>query len=134
MTQSRRNARRKTVRAKDRGRRGRARGRNAKADPDPAPARECVCSFGATRVGPMIERVRLHVTTDRFLAGRRGDKMWEAACDYAALALMRLESRLRPTALTAWICATAGTGCVTTGAAARVRGATGRRRATGGRR
>ena len=66
---------------------------------DPAPADECVCSFGATRVGPMIERVRLHVTTDRFLAGRRGDKMWEAACDYAALALARLESRLRPTVL-----------------------------------
>jgi hypothetical protein len=127
MTQSRRNARPKTVRANDRGRRGRS-GRNAKADPGPAPGRECVCSFGATRVGPMIERVRLHVTTDRFLAGRRGDKMWEAACDYAALALARLESRLRPTVLTAWICATAGTGCLATGAAARVRRAIGGRR------
>ena len=42
------------------------------------PAGECVCSFGATRVGSMIKRVRLHVTTDRFLAGLRGDKMWEA--------------------------------------------------------
>jgi hypothetical protein len=40
-----------------------------------APREECICSFGATRVGPMIERVRLHVTTDRFLANRRGDKM-----------------------------------------------------------
>jgi len=68
----------------------------------------------------MIERVRLHVTTDRFLAGRRGDKMWEAACDYAALSLARLESRLRPTVLAEWICATAGAG--------RSRGAAGGRR------
>ena len=60
---------------------------------DRTPADKCVCSFGATRVGPMIERVRLHVTTDRFLAGRRGDKMWEAACDYAVLSLARLESK-----------------------------------------
>lgn len=74
------------------------------------PASECICSFGATRVGALIERVRLHVTTDRFLAGRRGDKMWEAACDYAALALARLESRLRPTVLAEWICAPASTG------------------------
>ena len=77
---------------------------------DLAPADECVCSFGAVRVGPMIERVRLHVTTDRFLAGRRGDKIWEAACDYAALALTRLESRLRPATLGGWICAPAGAG------------------------
>lgn len=128
MMQRRRNTSPEIVRANVRGRRGRARGRNAKADPDPAPARECVCSFGATRVGPMIKRVRLHVTTDRFLAGRRGDKMWEAACDYAALALARLESRLRPTVLGEWICATAGTECLATGAAARVRRATGGRR------
>lgn len=72
------------------------------------PADQCVCSFGAVRVGPMIERVRLHVTTDRFLAGRRGDKIWEAACDYAALALTRLESRLRPATLDEWISAPAG--------------------------
>jgi hypothetical protein len=75
-----------------------------------APAADCVCSFGATRVGSLIERVRLHVTTDRFLAQRRGDAIWEAACDYAALALTRLASRLRPTVLTQWICATAGAG------------------------
>jgi hypothetical protein len=56
----------------------------------------------------MIERVRLHVTTDRFLAGRRGDKIWEAACDYAALSLTRLESRLRPAVLDEWISAPAG--------------------------
>jgi len=74
------------------------------------PTAECVCSFGATRVGPLIERVRLHVTTDRFLARRRGDTMWEAACDYAALALTRLESRLRPTVLSEWICSIAGAG------------------------
>lgn len=77
---------------------------------DRAPGGECVCSFGATRVGSMIQRVRLHVTTDRFLAGRRGDKMWEAACDYAALTLRRLESRLHPAVLAEWICATAGLG------------------------
>jgi hypothetical protein len=35
----------------------------------------------------MLERLRLHVATDRFLAERRGDWAWEAACDYAALAL-----------------------------------------------
>jgi len=53
-------------------------------------------SFGATRVGALIGRVRLHVTTQRFLAARRGDNIWEASCDYAALALDRLSARLRP--------------------------------------
>lgn len=76
----------------------------------------------------MIERVRLHVTTDRFLASRRGDKMWEAACDYAALALTRLESRLRPTLLGAWICATAGPGRSAGARSMRTRGAAGGRR------
>jgi hypothetical protein len=78
----------------------------------PAARSECVCSFGATRVGPMLERVRLHVTTDRFLAGRRGDKIWEAACDYAALALTRLAARLPGWVLEEWICATAGAGSI----------------------
>jgi hypothetical protein len=100
----------------------------ARAGEEQAPTDECVCSFGATRVGAMIERVRLHVTTDRFLAWRRGDKMWEAACDYAALSLARLESRLRPTVLAEWICATAGAGRSATGGAARSRGAAGGRR------
>jgi len=76
----------------------------------------------------MIERVRLHVTTDRFLANRRGDKMWEAACDYAALALARLESRLRPALLGAWICAPAGLGRPAAGRSTRTRGAAGGRR------
>jgi hypothetical protein len=129
MMQVRKIARPRRVRGSVVGRRGRARvnagvarGRTCTPLAD-----KCVCSFGATRVGPMIERVRLHVTTDRFLAGRRGDKMWEAACDYAALALARLESRLRPTVLAEWICATAGAGrrSMAGGAA---------RRALGGRR
>ena len=111
MTQVRKNARPRRVRGSVVGGRGRARVNAGVArERTSTPADTCVCSFGATRVGPMIERVRLHVTTDRFLAGRRGDKMWEAACDYAALALARLESRLRPTVLAEWICATAGAG------------------------
>jgi hypothetical protein len=111
MTQSQSNARPRRVRGSVVGRRGRARVNAGIArERKRTPADKCVCSFGATRVGPMIERVRLHVTTDRFLAGRRGDKVWEAACDYAVLALARLESRLRPTVLAEWICATAGAG------------------------
>lgn len=78
--------------------------------PTSAPKEDCVCSFGATRVGALIGRVRLHVTTDRFLAARRGDRLWEAACDYAALALTRLESRMRPAALDDWICTRGGAG------------------------
>jgi hypothetical protein len=58
-------------------------------------AAEMHCSFGATRVGPLLARVRLHLSTERFLAERRRDAVWEAGCDYAALALLRLESRLR---------------------------------------
>ena len=54
------------------------------------------CWFGATCVGVLLERMRLHLGTQRFLAERRGDRMWEASCDYAALSLQRLESRLRP--------------------------------------
>jgi len=62
---------------------------------------ELHCSFGATRVRTLLARVRLHLATDRFLAERRRDAVWEAACDYAALAVGRIESRLRPTALDA---------------------------------
>ncbi len=58
-----------------------------------------VCSFGATRVGMLLERVRLHLRTQRFLALRRGDAVWEASCDYAGLAIGQLASRLRPEAL-----------------------------------
>jgi hypothetical protein len=54
------------------------------------------CWFGASSVGVLLERMRLHLGTQRFLAARRGDRAWEASCDYAALALERLESRLRP--------------------------------------
>jgi hypothetical protein len=55
-----------------------------------------VCGFGATCVGVLLERVRLHLGTQRFLAARRGDRLWEASCDYAALSLERLGARLRP--------------------------------------
>ena len=65
---------------------------------------ECVCSFGATRVGALIERVRLHVATDRFLAQHRGDAMWAAACASAAVALVQLRSRLGRSVLARWIC------------------------------
>jgi hypothetical protein len=54
------------------------------------------CSFGATRVGVLLERVRLHLGTQRFLAARRGDRLWEVGCDYAALSLERLGARMRP--------------------------------------
>ena len=54
------------------------------------------CWFGATSVGVLLDRMRLHLGTQRFLAARRGDRIWEASCDYAALSLERLESRLRP--------------------------------------
>jgi hypothetical protein len=58
-------------------------------------------SFGATRVGVLLERMRLHLGTQRFLAERRGDRIWEASCDYAALSLERLGARLRPEAFAA---------------------------------
>jgi hypothetical protein len=54
------------------------------------------CWFGATCVGVLLERMRLHLSTQRFLAERRGDRIWEASCDYAALSIERLGSRLRP--------------------------------------
>lgn len=69
-----------------------------------AAASGCTCSFGARHVEGMIERLQLHVATDRFLAERRGDWTWEAACDYSALALARLASRLGRPALAAPIC------------------------------
>jgi len=53
-------------------------------------------SSGATRVGMLLERMRLHLSTQRFLAARRGDRIWEVSCDYAALSLDRLGARLRP--------------------------------------
>jgi hypothetical protein len=59
------------------------------------------CSFGATRVGVLLERVRLHLGTQRFLAARRGDRIWEVSCDYAELSLERLGARLRPEAFAA---------------------------------
>lgn len=126
MTDRQKSARREGVRERREIQHRRPRRAGGQLSGPAAAASECICSFGATRVGPMIERVRLHVTTDRFLAERRGDKMWEAACDYAVLALGRLESRLRPTVLAEWICATAGPG--------RCASAKPRRRAPGGRR
>ena len=55
-----------------------------------------VCGFGARCVGVLLERLRLHLCTQRFLAARRDDRMWEASCDYATLSLERLAARLRP--------------------------------------
>jgi len=52
------------------------------------PVREPVrCVFGATRVGALLGRLRLHLQTERFLAAHRGDALWEAGCTAAAAAL-----------------------------------------------
>ncbi len=45
------------------------------------------CAFGATRAGALLGRLRLHLQTERFLAVRRDDAMWEAACLLASVAL-----------------------------------------------
>jgi hypothetical protein len=66
-----------------------------------------VCSIGATRVGGLFERVRLHLTTDRFLARLRDDALWAAACDSAVLDLAQRKLRLGRKVLAQWICATA---------------------------
>jgi hypothetical protein len=50
------------------------------------------CGFGATRVGALLGRLRLHLQTDRFLAAHRGDAVWEAGCLQAALALAEIVS------------------------------------------
>jgi len=51
-------------------------------------------SFGAIRVRTMFDRLRLHLSTERFLAERRRDAIWQAGCETATLALERLASRL----------------------------------------
>jgi hypothetical protein len=51
-------------------------------------------SFGAIRVRTMLDRLRLHLSTERFLAERRRDAVWQAGCETATLALERLASRL----------------------------------------
>jgi hypothetical protein len=48
------------------------------------------CRFGATRVGALLGRVRLHLQTNRFVARHLGDALWEAGCGAAALAVERL--------------------------------------------
>ena len=53
-------------------------------------------AFGATRVGTLLDRLRLHLRTDRFLAERRRDAEWESACDSATAALDRIVSRMKP--------------------------------------
>ena len=52
--------------------------------PEKAPMR---CAFGATRAGALLGRLRLHLQTERFLAVRRDDAMWEAGCLVASVAL-----------------------------------------------
>jgi hypothetical protein len=46
--------------------------------------------FGATRVGALLGRLRLHLQTNRFLARHLGDALWEAGCGAATLAVERL--------------------------------------------
>jgi hypothetical protein len=48
------------------------------------------CRFGATRVGALLRRVRLHLQTNRFLARHLGDAIWEEACGDATLAVEHL--------------------------------------------
>ena len=48
------------------------------------------CRFGATRVGALLRRVRLHLQTNRFLARHLGDAMWEEACGDATRAVEHL--------------------------------------------
>ena len=52
------------------------------------------CAFGATRAGGLLGRLRLHLQTERFLAVRRDDAMWEAACLLASVALGDLVAAL----------------------------------------
>ena len=58
-------------------------------------------SLGATRVGPLLSRLEMHLGTARFLAELRQDALWEAGCEDAALALARLASGMTPAALDA---------------------------------
>jgi hypothetical protein len=50
-------------------------------------------------VGTLLDRLRLHLGTARFLARRRRDLLWEAGCDYADLVVARLRSQLSTTRL-----------------------------------
>jgi hypothetical protein len=52
------------------------------------------CAFGATRAGGLLGRLRLHLQTERFLAVRRDDAMWEAACLVASVALGEMVAAL----------------------------------------
>ena len=54
-----------------------ARGTAAARETTQPPANEVRCSFGATRVGALLARLRLHLATDRFLAELRRDAVWE---------------------------------------------------------
>ena len=71
-------------------------GTGRRPEPHETPGSGVACWFGATCEGVLLERMRLHLATQRFLAERRGDRIWEASCDYAALSLERLGARLRP--------------------------------------
>ena len=80
---------------------GRTSQRNPARQPGVGILERLTCSFGATRVDTFFDRLHLHLSTDRFLASRRRDPAWEAACDYAALTLSRLESQLSASDLAA---------------------------------
>jgi len=59
--------------------------------PEKTPMR---CAFGATRAGALLGRLRLHLQTERFLAVRRDDAIWEAACLVASVALGEMVATL----------------------------------------
>ena len=95
--------------------------------PEKAPMR---CAFGATRAGALLGRLRLHLQTERFLAVRRDDAIWEAACLVASVALGELVevlsesemqaplSRTAPSAVPGSVPSGAGPGDAPNGAAA----------------
>jgi len=61
------------------------------------------CRFGATRVGSLLGRVRLHLQTSRFVARHLGDALWEAGCGAATLAVERLIAGMPARKMTARI-------------------------------
>jgi hypothetical protein len=61
------------------------------------------CVFGATRVGALLGRLRLHLQTDRFLASHRRDEVWEAGCGDATDAVERLITQMPARKRDAWL-------------------------------
>jgi len=61
------------------------------------------CVFGATRVGALLGRVRLHLQTGRFLARHRRDVLWEAGCGDATDVVERLIAQMPARKRDAWL-------------------------------